>query len=119
MSTKEARIDRIDARGNIREHVISPDLSTRTGETTALCGRRIHMSQPACGNARCKTCERLSTTRYDVRRFCSPGLRPDCFEVYDTTSGQTASFGMRKHEAIRAARAMNDETTTTTKGPLP
>ncbi len=45
--------------------------------------------------------------RYDVRRFCDPGIRRDCFEVYDTSTGTCASFGGFKYECEKAAAAMN------------
>lgn len=48
-----------------------------------------------------------ATKRYGVRRFAPRGSRPDCFEVYDISTNECASFGMRKYEAEQAARAMN------------
>jgi hypothetical protein len=50
--------------------------------------------------------------RYGVRRFCGPFAkgsngRPDCFEVYDRTTGECASFGCYRYEAREAARAKN------------
>jgi len=43
------KIDRIDDRGDIREHL------TRDGRHT-ICGIEIGMWQPACGNRLCKRC---------------------------------------------------------------
>jgi hypothetical protein len=48
------RIDRIDSRGDIREHVMHP-----TKEQTTLCGLSVRASQPTAGNRRCTNCERL------------------------------------------------------------
>lgn len=45
---------------------------------------------------------------YAARRFCQPGGRPDCFEVYDTRTGACESFGMYKYQAEQGARAMNE-----------
>lgn len=53
MTTNDAtRIDRIDVRGNIREHL------TLNGVKT-LCGLALELTQPACGNGLCKRCENL------------------------------------------------------------
>lgn len=46
--------------------------------------------------------------RYAVRRFCKPGSRPDCFEVFDTVTDEAVSFGCYRYEAEEAARAMNE-----------
>lgn len=48
------RIDRIDNRGDIREHVVS---SVRPGRT--LCGLPILHSQEPAGNRECRCCARL------------------------------------------------------------
>lgn len=47
------RVDRIDDRGNIREHL------RRREEARTLCGLVIGMSQPACGNAECRRCAQI------------------------------------------------------------
>lgn len=44
---------------------------------------------------------------YGVRRFCPPGARPDCFEVFDRRNGNCASFGTYRYLAERKARAWN------------
>lgn len=50
--TKYERVDRIDDKGNIREH-------TRViGTLKTLCGLTIHYEQDAAGNGSCKNCER-------------------------------------------------------------
>lgn len=46
------KIDRIDDRGDIREHW------TRDGRRT-ICGIAIGQRQPPCGNAPCKRCEKI------------------------------------------------------------
>ena len=46
------RVDRIDDRGNIREHL------TRDGIRT-ICGIEIGLRQTPCGNASCKRCEKI------------------------------------------------------------
>lgn len=46
---------------------------------------------------------------FQVRRFCPPGTRPDCFEIYDTRDGSCASFGGTRKELEKAARTMNEE----------
>ena len=51
------RVDRISQNGDIREHLIDP--VRPTGRTT-LCGLRLHMTQPTCGNATCKRCEQIA-----------------------------------------------------------
>lgn len=45
-------IDRIDLRGNIVEHAVENRYRT-------LCGLALGMTQPSCGNRRCKKCERI------------------------------------------------------------
>ena len=47
------KIDRIDDRGDIREH------QTRDGHRT-ICGIEIGMRQPPCGNRPCKRCEKIA-----------------------------------------------------------
>jgi hypothetical protein len=47
--------------------------------------------------------------RYDVRRFAERWERPDGWEVFDTTSGKCASFGMTKKDALSTAARMNRE----------
>jgi len=47
------KIDRIDDRGDIREHL------TRDGLRT-ICGIEIGQRQPACGNRLCKRCEKIA-----------------------------------------------------------
>ena len=51
-SYQMTKIDRIDNRGDIREHL------TRDGRLT-ICGLAIEMSQPPCGNRSCKRCEKI------------------------------------------------------------
>ena len=46
------KIDRIDNRGDIREHL------TRDGRLT-ICGIEIDMWQVPCGNAPCRRCEKI------------------------------------------------------------
>jgi hypothetical protein len=46
-------IDRIDDRGDLREH------RTRDGHRT-ICGIEIGMRQPPCGNRPCKRCEKIA-----------------------------------------------------------
>ena len=46
------KIDRIDRRGNIREHI------TQDGQDT-LCGIEIGYRQTACGNAPCLRCKKI------------------------------------------------------------
>ena len=48
-------VDRIDTKGNIREHLRSLAEPERT-----LCGLPLENIQKAAGNARCSRCERLS-----------------------------------------------------------
>ena len=50
------RIDRIDDRGDIREHL------TRDGVRT-ICGVEIGMRQSPCGNRACRRCEKIATRR--------------------------------------------------------
>ena len=52
------RIDRIDERGQIREHTIDDSDWLHT-----LCGIEIRQSQIACGNRRCTKCEALERAR--------------------------------------------------------
>ncbi len=47
------KIDRIDDRGDIREHW------TRNGHRT-ICGIEIGMRQTACGNRACKRCKKIA-----------------------------------------------------------
>ncbi len=47
------------------------------------------------------------TTPYGVRRFASPGTRPDCFEVFVKATGECASFGGYKYEAEQSAAWLN------------
>ncbi len=49
-------IDRIDSRGNIREHL------TIDGQKT-VCGLDIDVSQRACGNGLCGRCARIRDAR--------------------------------------------------------
>ena len=51
-SHEMTKIDRIDDRGNIREHL------TRDGIRT-ICGIEIGMRQVPCDNAPCKRCEKI------------------------------------------------------------
>ena len=51
--TGPTKIDRIDDRGDIREHL------TRDGRRT-ICGIEIGMRQPPCGNRSCKRCEKIA-----------------------------------------------------------
>jgi len=53
---------------------------------------------------------------FGVRRFCAPGVRPDCFEVYDRRTGACASFGMFRYQAEQTARAKNAEHARSTEG---
>jgi hypothetical protein len=46
-------MDRIDDKGDIREHL------TRDGRRT-ICGIEIGMRQSACGNRPCKRCQRIA-----------------------------------------------------------
>ena len=50
--TQIVRVDRIDNRGDIREHL------TRDGKRT-ICGIEIGMRQMPCGNATCRRCEKI------------------------------------------------------------
>jgi hypothetical protein len=47
------KVDRIDDRGNIREHL------TRDGHRT-ICGIEIGQRQLPCGNATCRRCEKIA-----------------------------------------------------------
>ena len=47
------KIDLIDSKGNLREHLLR-----ESGRT--LCGRSVQQAQPAVGNAPCKVCRRLA-----------------------------------------------------------
>jgi hypothetical protein len=47
------RVDRIDDRGDIREHL------TRDGRRT-ICGIEIGQRQAPCGNRPCKHCEKIA-----------------------------------------------------------
>lgn len=47
------KIDRIDDKGDIREHF------TRDGRRT-ICGIEIGYRQPPCGNRPCKRCEKIA-----------------------------------------------------------
>lgn len=47
------KVDRIDDRGNIREHL------TRDGQRT-ICGIEIGQRQLPCGNATCRRCEKIA-----------------------------------------------------------
>lgn len=49
------RIDRVDERGDIREHFISPKAEDRT-----LCGLSLPPIQPPLGNGLCKRCRVLA-----------------------------------------------------------
>lgn len=51
-------VDRIDGKGDIREH----DVSLHTEDRTA-CGLRVESSQPSSGNARCKRCDAIRARR--------------------------------------------------------
>jgi len=44
---------------------------------------------------------------YAVRRFANAGSRPDCWEVYDTRDGKTASLPGRKAETVKYANVKN------------
>jgi len=59
MSGKRKRIDRIDTKGNIREHAIA----TSGRPAMTLCGLAIGDYQEASGNARCRNCERMELAR--------------------------------------------------------
>lgn len=48
-----AKVDRIDTKGNIREHL------TRDGHRT-ICGVKIGQRQTPCGNAPCTRCEKIA-----------------------------------------------------------
>lgn len=52
--------------------------------------------------------------RFAVRRFTTRAARGDarCFEVYDTSTGKTASFPGTKRDMVKTARAMNHEAKT-------
>lgn len=52
------KVDRIDDRGNIREHF------TRDGLRT-ICGVEIGRRQPPCGNRPCKRCEKIAARLSD------------------------------------------------------
>ncbi len=47
------KVDRIDDKGNIREHL------TRDGQRT-ICGIEIGQRQTPCGNATCRRCEKIA-----------------------------------------------------------
>ncbi|MCJ7597367.1 MAG: hypothetical protein MUO41_01820, partial [Methyloceanibacter sp.] len=47
------KIDRIDDRGDIREHLTRDDRRT-------ICGIEIGQRQPPCGNRPCKRCEKIA-----------------------------------------------------------
>lgn len=49
------KIDRIDRRGNIREHILVEGSEQRT-----LCGLYVEMSQEPCGNAACFRCAQVA-----------------------------------------------------------
>lgn len=62
-------IDRIDARGDIREHLTSPGSLDEDGDARAfaraLCGATlcgVELQWPA-GNRKCKRCEKLAAQR--------------------------------------------------------
>ena len=57
MTTKTyvARIDRVDTKGNLREHL------TGDGERT-LCGLLLRETQKPAGNAVCRRCQQLVAT---------------------------------------------------------
>lgn len=59
MNVRGHRVDRIDSRGNIREHLIE------RGAESTLCGLVIGASntQEPLGNGLCKRCERLARGR--------------------------------------------------------
>lgn len=48
------KIDRIDSKANITEH------RTTDGVTT-LCGLRLLVTQPPCGNKPCRRCARIAS----------------------------------------------------------
>ena len=60
------KIDRIDDRGDIREHF------TRDGHHT-ICGIEIGMRQPACGNRPCKRCEKIAARCQNTPSTASGG----------------------------------------------
>jgi len=53
------KIDRIDDRGNIREHL------TRDQRRT-ICGIEIGYRQDPCGNATCRRCEKIAARLSEV-----------------------------------------------------
>lgn len=68
--TGTTKIDRIDCRGDIREH------RTHDGKRT-ICGLAIDMRQPPCGNRSCKRCEKIiarlsETTGHGVMEMPTP-----------------------------------------------
>lgn len=51
------RIDHVAQNGDICEHLIDP---VRPAGRMTLCGLRLAMTQPACGNKTCKRCDRIA-----------------------------------------------------------
>ena len=56
------RIDRVAKNGDIREHLIDP---VRPPGRLTLCGLRLDMTQPVCGNTPCKRCEQIAARWVD------------------------------------------------------
>jgi hypothetical protein len=54
-NVRDGRIDRIDDKGNIREHRVRADDASLT-----LCGLVIFYSQPPCGNGPCRRCASIA-----------------------------------------------------------
>jgi hypothetical protein len=64
MTKTAQKIDRIDDRGDICEHL------TLDGQRT-ICGIEIGQRQPPCGNRACKRCEKISARCQIVARAAS------------------------------------------------
>lgn len=67
--TQMTKIDRIDDKGNIREHL------TRDGQRT-ICGLEIGQRQPPCGNAPCCRCEKIAARCQITARTASGEQSP-------------------------------------------
>lgn len=58
-ASRMVKVDRIDDKGNIREHL------TLDGSRT-ICGIEIGYRQTPCGNATCRRCEKIATRLSEV-----------------------------------------------------
>lgn len=63
------KVDRIDDKGNIREHL------TREGVRT-ICGIEIGRRQTPCGNAPCRRCEKIAVRCQITPRAASREQNP-------------------------------------------